>query len=86
MPKPTKVPFQALVVEILSYLQDPVDHKRAFSTIWLIFHVGFEGKTVGQHPFVCQFMKGAQRVLPLSKSVSFRGPAGVAGGPHQSSL
>ena len=32
-------------------------------------HVGFNGKPVGQHRLVSQFMKGARRLLPVTKSL-----------------
>ena len=33
-------------------------------------HVGFGDKTAGQHPLVCQFMKGARRLRPVSRSLA----------------
>ncbi|KAI2665734.1 Protein P [Labeo rohita] len=30
-------------------------------------HVGFDGTTVGQHPLICRFMKGARRSLPVTR-------------------
>lgn len=30
-------------------------------------HVGFDGTTVGQHPLIRRFMKGAHRSLPVSR-------------------
>ncbi|XP_034065716.1 uncharacterized protein LOC117542252, partial [Gymnodraco acuticeps] len=60
---------------ILSFLQDLIDKHRAFSTIKVYLaaiaacHVGFEGKTASQHPLVCRFMKGARRLLPVSRSL-----------------
>ncbi|XP_053296886.1 uncharacterized protein LOC128456655 [Pleuronectes platessa] len=55
---------------------DLIDQKRAFSTVKVYLaaisacHVGFDGKPVGQHPLVCRFMKGARRLLPVSKTMS----------------
>ncbi len=33
-------------------------------------HVGFDNKTVGEHPLVYRFIKGARRALPVSKPLS----------------
>ena len=69
------VPFQAPVTNILSFLQDLIDKGRAFSTVKVYLaaisacHIGFEGTSVGQHPIVARFMKGARRQLPVSKSI-----------------
>ncbi|XP_049341328.1 uncharacterized protein LOC125805033 [Astyanax mexicanus] len=71
-----ETPFQCSVGIILSFLQDLIDKGRSFSTVKVYLaaiascHVGFEGKTVGQHPLVCRFMKGARRLLPVSKPLS----------------
>ena len=65
--------FSAL---ILSFLQDLIDKGKAFSTIKVYLaaisacHTGFEGKSVGQHPLVCQFMKGARRKLPTARALA----------------
>ncbi|XP_010773556.1 uncharacterized protein, partial [Notothenia coriiceps] len=67
--------FQCPVGVILSFLQDLIEKHRAFSTIKVYLvaiaecHVGFEGKTASQHPLVCRFMKGARRLLPVSRSL-----------------
>ena len=67
--------FQASVKDILSFLQSLMDKGRAFSTIKVYLaaisacHIGFGNKTVGEHPLICRFMKGARRVLRVSKSV-----------------
>ncbi|KAK5930341.1 hypothetical protein CgunFtcFv8_026581 [Champsocephalus gunnari] len=69
------ISFQCPVGVILSFLQDLIDKHRAFSTIKVYLaaiaacHVGFEGKTASQHPLVCRFMKGARRLLPVSRSL-----------------
>lgn len=48
-----------------------MDKGRSFSTIKVHLaaisacHVGFEGSTVGQHPLIRRFMKGARRSLPV---------------------
>ncbi|XP_049432685.1 uncharacterized protein LOC125889068 [Epinephelus fuscoguttatus] len=71
-----EIPFQCSVVVILAFLQDMVDKRMAFSTIKVYLaaisacHIGFGGKTVGQHPLVCRFMKGARRKLPVSKPLA----------------
>ncbi|XP_032363038.1 LOW QUALITY PROTEIN: uncharacterized protein LOC116675032 [Etheostoma spectabile] len=55
---------------------DLIDKHKAFSTIKVYLaaiaacHVGFDGKTAGQHPLVCRFMKGARRLLPVSKPLT----------------
>ncbi|XP_026102951.1 uncharacterized protein LOC113074342 [Carassius auratus] len=70
------IPFQCSVAVILSFLQDMIDQGKAFSTVKVFLaaisacHVGFDNKTVGQHPLVCRFMKGARRALPVSKPIS----------------
>lgn len=67
------VPFQSSVVDILCFLQELVDKRKAFSTIKVYLaaisacHVGFADKSVGQHPLICRFMKGARRKLPVVK-------------------
>ncbi|KAK5915714.1 hypothetical protein CesoFtcFv8_001280 [Champsocephalus esox] len=69
------ISFQCPVGVILSFLQDLIDKHRAFTTIKVYLaaiaacHVGFEGKTASQHPLVCRFMKGAHRLLPVSRSL-----------------
>ncbi|XP_067221487.1 uncharacterized protein [Chanodichthys erythropterus] len=71
-----EIPFQCSVAVVLSFLQDLIDQRKAFSTIKVFLaaisacHIGFDNKTVGQHPLVCRFMKGARRVLPVSKPLS----------------
>ncbi len=68
-----EIPFQCSVAVVLSFLQDLIDQGKAFSTIKVFLaaisacHIGFDNKTVGQHPLVCRFKKGAHRVLPVSK-------------------
>lgn len=67
------IPFQCSVAVILSFLQDLIEKGKAFSTVKVYLaaisacHVGLDGKTVGQHPLVCRFMKGARRKLPTSR-------------------
>lgn len=71
-----KCPFQCSVGIVLTFLQSLLDKGRAFSTIKVYLaaisacHVGLNGKTVGQHPLVCRFMRGARRLRPVSKSLS----------------
>uniref|UniRef100_A0A1A8PZ04 ribonuclease H n=1 Tax=Nothobranchius rachovii TaxID=451742 RepID=A0A1A8PZ04_9TELE len=66
-------PFQCPVSVILSFLQDLLDGKKAFSTIKVYLaaisarHLGFGKKLAGQHPLVCSFMRGARRLLPVSR-------------------
>ena len=67
------IPFQCLVEVTLSFLQDLIDKRKAFSTIKVYLeaiaacHVGFGKQTVSQHPLVCRFMKGVRRLLPVSR-------------------
>ncbi|XP_029975893.1 uncharacterized protein LOC115409064 [Salarias fasciatus] len=70
------ISFQCTVGVILSFLQDLIDKRKAFSTIKVYLaaiaacHVGFGGKTVSQHPLVCRFMKGARRLLPVCRPLA----------------
>lgn len=63
--------YQCSVPDILCFLQDLLEKGRSFSTIKVYLaaisacHVGFEGSTVGQHPLIRRFMKGARRSLPV---------------------
>ncbi|XP_073668878.1 uncharacterized protein [Paramisgurnus dabryanus] len=65
------ISYQCSVPEILRFLQNLMDKGRSFSTIKVYLaaisacHVGFDGSTVGQHPLICRFMKGARRSLPV---------------------
>ena len=74
--KAHEIPFQCPVGTILSFLQDLIDQMKAFSTVKVYLaaisacHVGFDGKPAGQHPLVCRFMKGARRLLPITKTMS----------------
>jgi len=57
-------------------LQEMLDKGRAFSTIKvylaaiLACHVGFGNTSVGHHPLICRFMKGARRWRPVVKSLA----------------
>ncbi len=46
----------------------------AFSTVKVYLaatvDMGFEDKTSGLHPLVCQFMNGARRLWPVSKNLA----------------
>ena len=61
---------------MLIFLQSLFDKGRAFSTLKVYLaaisacHVGINGKTVGQHPLVCRFLRGARRLRPVSKPLS----------------
>ncbi|XP_016341804.1 uncharacterized protein LOC107688601 [Sinocyclocheilus anshuiensis] len=65
--------YQCSVVDILGFLQDLIDAGKSFSTIKVYLaaiaacHVGFDGTTVGQHPLIRRFMKGARRSLPVTR-------------------
>lgn len=69
------VPFQSPVPVILTFLQGLLDKGLAFSTIKVYLaaisasHVGFGDKTAGQHPLICQFMKGARRLRPTLRNL-----------------
>ncbi|XP_073690968.1 uncharacterized protein [Garra rufa] len=69
------IAYQCSFTAILSFLQDLIDGGRSFSTIKVYLaaiaacHVGFDGTTVGQHPLIRRFMKGARRSLPVTKKV-----------------
>ena len=68
--KSGEMAFQSPVSVILTFLQDLLDKGRAFPTVKLYLaaisacHI-FGDKTAGQHPIVCQFMKGARRLRPV---------------------
>ncbi|XP_047205458.1 uncharacterized protein LOC124857918 [Girardinichthys multiradiatus] len=68
--------MQSPVSDILTFLQALLNKGLAFSTVKVylaaisVCHVGFGDKTVGQHPLVCQFMKGARRLRPVSRSLT----------------
>ncbi|XP_052006407.1 uncharacterized protein LOC127660311 [Xyrauchen texanus] len=67
------VPFLCSVSNVLSFLQDLLDKGRAFSTVKVYLsaisacHVGIDSGTIGRHPLVCRFMRGARRLHPVSK-------------------
>ncbi|GAA6095931.1 uncharacterized protein LOC125138511, partial [Tachysurus ichikawai] len=69
------VSYLCSVAGVLGFLQDLIDRGRSFSTIKVYLaaiaacHVGFGDATVGQHPLIRRFMKGARRALPVSRSV-----------------
>ncbi|XP_070409520.1 uncharacterized protein [Nothobranchius furzeri] len=71
-----EISFQCSVVVVLTFLQDLMDKGKAFSTIKVHLaaisacHIGFEGKSVGQHPLVSRFMRGVQRQVPVSKNLA----------------
>ncbi|XP_047663485.1 uncharacterized protein LOC113652359 [Tachysurus fulvidraco] len=67
------IPFQCSVRDILCFLQDLLDKRKAFSTIKVYLaaisacHVGFGNKSAGQHPLISRFMEGAHRLWPVSR-------------------
>lgn len=69
------VALNSPVPVILTFLQGLLDKGLAFSTIKVYLaaisacHVGFGDKTAGQHPLICQFMKGARRLRPTLRSL-----------------
>lgn len=70
------VAFQSPIPTVLTFLQKLLDKGLAFSTVKVYLaaisacHIGFGDKTVGQHPLVCQFMRGARRLRPVSRSLT----------------
>ena len=68
--------FQSPTSGIFTFLQELLDKGLAFSTVKVYLaaisacHIGIGGKTAGQHPLVCQFMKGAWRMRPVSRSLT----------------
>lgn len=73
--KNSQIPFQCLVGTILLFLQEPIDKHKAFSTVKVYlaavaaYHMGFGNQPVSQHPLICHFMKGARRLLPVSRPI-----------------
>ena len=72
-----EVPFQCSVDTVLIFLQSLLDKGRAFFSTLKVYlaaisacHMGINGKTVGQHPLVCRFVRGARRLRPVSKHLS----------------
>ena len=69
------VSYLCSVTEILGFLQGLIDCGRTFSTIKVYLaaiaacHAGFGDATVGQHPLIRRFMRGARRSLPVTRSV-----------------
>ncbi|XP_073683991.1 uncharacterized protein [Garra rufa] len=67
------VPFLCSVADVLCFLQELLDKGRAFSTVKVYLaaisacHMGIDNNTMGQHPLVCRFMRGARRLNRVSK-------------------
>ncbi|XP_046692704.1 uncharacterized protein LOC124377322 [Silurus meridionalis] len=67
------IPFHCSVADVLCFLQELLDKGRAFSTVKVYLaavsacHIGIDGNTIGHHPLVCRFMKGARRLSTFSK-------------------
>lgn len=63
------------VLDVLCILQELLDKGRAFSTVKVCLsaisacHVGLDSGTISQHPLICQFMRGARRLRPVTKSL-----------------
>ena len=72
---PPVVSFQALVKDILVFLQSRLDRGSLFSTIRVYSaaisacHLGFDGKSTGRQPLVIEFLKGAQRASGVPRSL-----------------
>ncbi|KAL0148646.1 hypothetical protein M9458_056086, partial [Cirrhinus mrigala] len=47
--------------DVLCFLQELLDKRRAFSTV-MVCHVGIDDNTMGRHPLVCRFIRGARRL------------------------
>ncbi|XP_016375724.1 uncharacterized protein LOC107714402 [Sinocyclocheilus rhinocerous] len=60
------IPFQCAVSDVLWFLQSLINNGRTMGTISAC-HVGFEGVSVGQHPFICRFTKVVKHLRPVSK-------------------
>lgn len=60
---------------MLCFLRELLDKGRAFSTVKvylaaiLACHIGFDFGTIGQHPLICRYMRGAGRLNPESKAL-----------------
>ena len=69
------VPYLASVGDVLSFLQEFLDKGMSFSTVKVNLaavsacHIGVGGKTLGEHPLVRRFMRGANRARPVSRSM-----------------
>ncbi|XP_050972479.1 uncharacterized protein LOC127169281 [Labeo rohita] len=67
------VPFLCSVADVLCFLQELLDKGRAFSTVKVYLaaisacHVGIDDNTMGRHPLVCRFMRGARRLNRVSR-------------------
>lgn len=70
------VAFHSPVAVILTFVQELLDKGLAFSTVKvylatiLACHIGFNDNTAGQQPLICQSMKGARRLRPVSRSLA----------------
>ncbi|KAI2645853.1 Transposon Ty3-G Gag-Pol polyprotein [Labeo rohita] len=67
------VPFLCSVADVLCFLQELLEKGRAFSTVKVYLaaisacHVGIDDNTMGRHPLVCRFMRGARRLNRVSR-------------------
>ncbi|KAJ8368701.1 hypothetical protein SKAU_G00087290 [Synaphobranchus kaupii] len=70
------VSFQCSVAEVLCFLQEMLDKGRAFSTFKVYLaaisacHVGRGDGPIGRYPLLKHFMRGAHRLLPVSKPLA----------------
>jgi len=80
---------------VLCFLQEFLDKGRAFSTVKVYLaavsecHVEIDRNTIGQHPLVRRFMRGAQRFNRVSKPLILLWDLSVvlnASQPHFESL
>ena len=69
------IPFQAPVRHILTFLQEFLDRGLGQSSVKVnlaaisAYHVGIDGKTVGENLLVRRFMAGVRRACPVSRSL-----------------
>ncbi|KAL1255328.1 hypothetical protein QQF64_013389 [Cirrhinus molitorella] len=67
------VPYLCSISDALCFLQDLLDKGRAFSTVKVYLaaisacHIRLDAGTIGQHPLVCRFMRGARWLRSVSK-------------------
>ncbi|XP_050958769.1 LOW QUALITY PROTEIN: uncharacterized protein LOC127160164 [Labeo rohita] len=75
-PAPDRVALWAWpvrVADVLCFLQELLEKGRAFSTVKVYLaaisacHVGIDDNTMGRHPLVCRFMRGARRLNRVSR-------------------
>lgn len=69
----TQPQIKWLLADVLYFLQELLDKGRPFSTVKVYLaavsecHVGIDRNTIGQHPLICIFMRGAWHFNRVSK-------------------